>query len=43
MHMQRMLKMIRVYTLAEIFSKIFVKKLREIGDLIYDDGLTKDH
>ena len=26
MHMQSMLKMIRVYTLTEILSKIFVKK-----------------
>ena len=40
MHMQRMLKMNRVYTLAEILSKMFVKKLREVGDLIYDHGLT---
>ena len=40
-HVQRMLKMSRVYTLAEILSKIFVKKKRmEIGDLIYDHGLT---
>ena len=38
-HAQRMLKMSRVYTLAEILSKIFVKKRREIGDLIYDHGL----
>ena len=37
---QRMLKMSRVYTLAEILSKIFVKKQRKIGDLIYDPGLT---
>ena len=36
-----MLKMSRVYTLAEIFSKIFVKKRREIGEFIYDHGLTK--
>ena len=40
MHMQPMLKMSRVYTLAEILSKIFVKKRRKIGDLIYDHGLT---
>ena len=29
-HVQRMLKMSRVYTLAEILSKIFVKKTKEI-------------
>ena len=40
MHVQRVLKMSRFYTLAEIFSKIFVKKRREIGDLSYDLGLT---
>ena len=40
MHVQRMLKISRVYTLAEILSKIFVKKRRKIGDLIYDHGLT---
>ena len=28
-HVQRMLKMSRVYTLAEISSKIFVKKTKE--------------
>ena len=39
-HMQHMLKMIKVYTLAEILSKIFVKKRRKIGNLIYDQGLT---
>ena len=38
--MQRMLKMSRIYTLAEFLSKIFVKKRRKIGDLIYDHGLT---
>ena len=38
--MQRMLKMSRFYTLAEILSKIFVKKRKEIGDLIFDHGLT---
>ena len=27
MHVQRMLKMSRVYTLAEILNKIFVKKI----------------
>ena len=40
MHVQRMLKMSRVYTLAEILSKVFVKKQRKIGALIYDHGLT---
>ena len=40
MHVQRMLKMSRVFTLAEILRKIFVKKGRKIGDLIYDHGLT---
>ena len=40
MNVQRMLKMSRVYTLAEILSKIFVKKQRKIGDLMYDHGLT---
>ena len=39
-HVQRMLKMSRVYTLAENLSKIFVKQRRKIGDLIYDHGLT---
>ena len=39
-HVKRMLKMSRFYTLAEILSKIFVKKPRKIGDLIYDHGLT---
>ena len=43
MHVQRMLKISRVYILAEILSKIFVKKRRKIVDLIYDQGLTKDH
>ena len=38
--MQGMFKMSRVYTLAEILSKIFVKKQRKIGYLIYDHGLT---
>ena len=37
---QRMLKMSRVYTLAEILSKIFVKQRMKIGDLVYDHGLT---
>ena len=36
----RMLKISRVYTLAEILRKLFVKKRRKIGDLIYDHGLT---
>ena len=40
LHVQRMLKMRRIYTLAEILSKIFAKKRREIGDHIYDHGLT---
>ena len=39
-HVQRMLKMRRVYTLAEILSKIFVKQRRKIGDLINDRGFT---
>ena len=40
-HVQRTLKMYRVYTLAEILSKIFVKKKRrKIGDLIYGHSLT---
>ena len=39
-HVQCMLKMSRVYTLAEILSKIFVKKRRRIGYLIYNHGLT---
>ena len=39
-HVQRMLKMRRVYTLAEILGKIFIKKKRrKIGDRIYDHGL----
>ena len=41
-HVQCMLKISRVYTLAEILSKIFVKKTRKNGDLIYDHGLTKN-
>ena len=36
--MQRILKMSRFYTLAEILSNVFVKKRRKIGDLIYDHG-----
>ena len=38
-HVQRLLKMSRVYTLAEILSK-YLKKRRKIGDLIYDQSLT---
>ena len=38
-HVQRMLKICRIYTLAGILSKIFVKQRRKIGDLIYDHGL----
>ena len=41
-HVQRMLKMSSVYTLAEILSKIFVKTRKKIGDLIYDHGLKID-
>ena len=33
MHVQRMLKMSRVYTLAEILSKIFVKNEGKLGTL----------
>ena len=39
-HVQRMLRIRWVYTLTEIVSKIFVKKRRKIGDLIYEHGLT---
>ena len=39
-HVQRMLKISRVYKLAEILSKMFVKKRMKIGDFIYDHGLT---
>ena len=38
--MQLKLKMSRVHTLAKLLSKIFVKKRRIIGDLIYDHGLA---
>ena len=41
MHVQRMLKMSRIYTLAVVLSKRFVKKRRKIEDLIYDHDLTK--
>ena len=41
MHVQRMLKMSRVYILAEILRKILGKKRRKIGDLICDHDLTK--
>ena len=34
-HVHQMLKMGRIYTHAEILSKIFVKKRRKIWDLIY--------
>ena len=40
MHVQRMLKVSRVYIVAEILSKIFVKNGRKIEDFIYDHGLT---
>ena len=36
----RMLKLSRVYTRAEILSKIFVKTRRKTGDLIYYHSLT---
>ena len=39
-HVQCMLKMSRVYTLAKILSKIFVYKRKKIGDLIYNHDLT---
>ena len=39
-HVQRMLKSSRVYTLAKILNKLFAKKRRKIGDFIYDHGLT---
>ena len=39
-HVQCMLEMGRVFTLAEILSKIFVNKRRKIGNLIYDHALT---
>ena len=41
-HVQRMLKMSRIYTLAEIISKIFVKNRGKIVDLTYDHGLTNE-
>ena len=37
-HVQRLLKKSRV--VAVNLSKIFVKKRRKIGDLIYDHGFT---
>ena len=40
MHLQRMLKMSRFYTLAEILSKIFAQKQGKIGDLFYDHGFS---
>ena len=42
-HVQRMLKMSRIFTLAENLSKIFVKKRRKFGDLFYDQGLTNKY
>ena len=39
-HVQRMLKMSRAYTRAEILSKIFVKQRRKIGGLIYHHDLS---
>ena len=33
MHVQRMLKMSRVYTLAEILNKMFVKNEGKLGTL----------
>ena len=35
LHVQHMLIMSSVYTLAEFLSKMFVKKRRKIGDLIF--------
>ena len=40
MHVQRILKMSRVHTVAEIFKQSFCKKRTKIGELIYDHGLT---
>ena len=39
-HMQHMLKMSRVYTLAEILSKIFVKNVGKFGALFTNMVLT---
>ena len=40
-HVQRMFKMSRVYTLAKILSKIIVKKTKENwGPYFYDHGLA---
>ena len=39
-HVQRMLKMCRAYTLAEILTNFFVKEEMKIGDIIYNHGLT---
>ena len=39
-HVHRMLKMSRVYILAEILSRILGKKRRQVGDLICDHDLT---
>ena len=41
-HVQRMFKMRRVHTLAEILSKIVVKKEGKFWDLIYDQGLINE-
>ena len=38
-YVKRMLKMSRVYILAEILCKIFAKKRGKIGDLIYIHGM----
>ena len=52
MHVQRMLKMSRIYTLTEIINNILVKKQGKLGTLfttvtynrllvtVYDHGLT---
>ena len=39
-HVQRMLKISRVYTLAEILTRFFVKEEGKIWDIIYNHGLT---
>ena len=38
-HVQHMLNLSRIYTLAEILSIFFVIKRRKIGELIYDHRL----
>ena len=40
-HVQRMLKMSRGYTIGCNFMQNICKKWRKIGELIYDHGLTK--